>query len=75
MDMETDAQRFFQSLMQDDPHKSMPGVLLSRECKTTHPLKGKLRYNGNSSAVWVYTFIFVVISIIYFLISSIFISL
>ena len=52
-----------------------PGALSTREIETPYLLKGKYRDNGNSGAAWVYSFIVVVISSIYFLIFSIFISL
>ena len=52
-----------------------PGALLIHERNTPYLLKWKYRGNGNSAAAWVYTFIVVVISSFYFLVSSIFLSL
>ena len=52
-----------------------PIALSSRERETPYLLKGKYRDNENIGAAWVYTFIVVVISIIYFLIYSIFLSI
>ena len=52
-----------------------PIKLSIHERDTPYILKGKYRENGNSGTVWVYNFIVVVISSIYLLISSIFISL
>ena len=52
-----------------------PGEFLSRANETPYFLKRNYRDNVNIGAAWVYTFIVVVISSIYFLISSIFISL
>ena len=50
-------------------------MLPIRERDTLYLLKGKYRYNGNSGSAWVYSFIVVVISSIYFRISFIFFSL
>ena len=38
-----------------------PGALSIRERETPYLLQGKYRDNGNSGAVWVYTFLVVVI--------------
>ena len=52
-----------------------PRALSRRELKTPYLMKGKYRENGNSVSAWVYNFIPVAISIIYFLLSYIFLSL
>ena len=55
--------------------RRIPGALSSLERETPYLLKRKYRDNGNSGSTWVYTFIVVVISSIYSLISSLILSL